>query len=266
MHDWRDVFADLAEESDALDGLVAGLKPAQWDLATPAPAWTIRHQVAHLASTAGIAAMAATSPAALSARLEGSSGDFDAALHAAMLPYLQQPPRQLLQTWREERAAAISALAAVPPDQLLPWLSRPMPAATLASAGIMEVFAHGQDIADAIGAARAHTDRIRHLVTFAAGNRDYAYHVRGLTPPGDEFRIELIAPSGARWTSGPANAADRITGPAADFCLLVTRRRHRDDLDVVATGPHASHWLDIAQAYRGAPGPGRASGQFTKAA
>jgi enediyne biosynthesis protein E11 len=261
----NDVFADLAAEAEVLDNLVATLEPAQWELATPAPGWTIRHQIAHLSSTAAIAGTAATDPEALSTQFVGAHGDFDAALQVAMQPYLTQTPAELLQTWRAERTAAIAALAAVPASRLLPWLTRPMPASMLASAGIMELFAHGQDIADAIGADRVHTDRIRHMVPFAESNRDYAYQLRGLTPPRVEFRIELVAPSGARWEYGPVDAPDRITGPAADFCLLVTRRRHRDDLAVVAAGPHAGQWLDIAQAYRGGPGPGRVSGQFAKA-
>ena len=42
--------------------------------------------------------------------------------------------------------------------------------------------------------------------------------------------------------------------PALDFCLLVTQRRHRADLALVATGPVADEWLDIAQAFAGPPG------------
>jgi uncharacterized protein (TIGR03084 family) len=260
-----EVFADLAADGEVLDQLVAGLDAAQWEMPTPAPGWTIRHQIAHLTSTARIAFLAATDPAAVQGMIAGAA-DFDAALRDALLPYLSGPPEAVLARWRAQRKAAGEALAAVPPGRLLPWLTRPMPASVLASAGIMELFAHGQDIADAIGAERVHTDRIRHVVRFAEGNRDFGYVARGLTPPGVEFRFELTAPSGEIWRSGPADAAEAITGPAVDFCLLVTRRRHRDDLALVASGPEADRWLDIAQAYRGAPGPGRAPGQFRQAA
>ena len=68
------------------------------------------------------------------------------------------------------------------------------------------------------------------------------------------MRVELAAPDGATWTFGPADAADRVTGPALDFCLLVTQRRHRADLALVATGPTADEWLDVAQAFAGPPG------------
>jgi hypothetical protein len=54
-----------------------------------------------------------------------------------------------------------------------------------------------------------------------------------------------------------------VTGPALDFCLLVTQRRHRDDLALETTGDDAAHWLTIAQAFAGPPGAGRAAGQLS---
>jgi uncharacterized protein (TIGR03084 family) len=59
------------------------------------------------------------------------------------------------------------------------------------------------------------------------------------------------------WTYGPEDAEQRATGPALDFCLLATRRRHRADLALRAEGKDADQWLDIAQAFAGAPGTGR---------
>ena len=59
------------------------------------------------------------------------------------------------------------------------------------------------------------------------------------------------------WTWGPADAAQTVSGPALDFCLLVTQRRNRADLALRATGADADRWLDIAQAFAGPPGPGR---------
>ena len=82
--------------------------------------------------------------------------------------------------------------------------------------------------------------------------------------PMPPFRFDITAPSGAPWTFGPPEATQTIAGPAEDFCLLVTRRRHRDDLALTATGPDADRWLDIAQAYRGPAGPGRRPGQFAR--
>ncbi|HRK45755.1 MAG TPA: wyosine base formation domain-containing protein, partial [Nocardioides sp.] len=78
-------------------------------------------------------------------------------------------------------------------------------------------------------------------------------------PPAGEFRVELTAPSGELWTWGPEDAAQRVGGPAYDFCLLVTQRVHRDDTELVAEGVDAEHWLTIAQAFAGPSGTGRSS-------
>lgn len=43
---------------------------------------------------------------------------------------------------------------------------------------------------------------------------------------------------------------------------MVTQRRHPADTDLVATGPEVEEWLGLAQAFAGAPGPGREPGQF----
>jgi len=39
--------------------------------------------------------------------------------------------------------------------------------------------------------------------------------------------LDMTAPSGELWSWGPEDAAQSVRGPAYDFCLLVTRRRHR---------------------------------------
>ena len=85
--------------------------------------------------------------------------------------------------------------------------------------------------------------------------RNYSYSVHQEEPPADEFRVELTAPSGETWTWGPEDAAQTVPGSAYDFCLLVTQRVHRDDTDLVAVGADAEHWLGIAQAFAGPPGP-----------
>jgi uncharacterized protein (TIGR03084 family) len=134
-----------------------------------------------------------------------------------------------------------------------------MSAASMATARLMETWAHGQDVADALGAVRTPTARLRHVAWIGIRARDYAYAVRGLQPPAEPFRVELTAPDGAdMWAYGPRDAAQRITGPALDFCLLVTQRAHRDDLAVRAEGADADTWLSLAQAFAGPAGPGRA--------
>ena len=257
------MYTHLAAETKAVDQLVAGLDAAGLETSTPAEGWTVAHQVGHLSFIFRLAGAAASDPEAFAAMTAGAQQDFDAAIDKALQEYLNETPEQLISRWREESADAIKALADVPADQpVVPWLVRPLPPAVLACAGMMELIGHGQDIADGLGVRRELTDRIKWVCGFAVQVWDFGYLARGETPPDTAFRFELTAPSGDLWTFGPDDATQRITGPAADFCLLVTRRRHRADLALSATGQDADHWLDIAQAYRGSPGPGRAPGQF----
>jgi uncharacterized protein (TIGR03084 family) len=87
--------------------------------------------------------------------------------------------------------------------------------------------------------------------------RDYAYRTHGMEPPITTLYLELTSPSGATWTWGSPDAPDRITGPAGDFCRVVTQRIHPDDTALRAEGPHAREFLSIAQAFAGPPGSGR---------
>jgi uncharacterized protein (TIGR03084 family) len=135
-----------------------------------------------------------------------------------------------------------------------------MSAASMATARLMETWAHGQDVHDALGVPREPSDRLRHVAHIGVRTRDFAYLVRDLPVPSEQFRVELTAPSGEVWTWGPADAANRVRGPALDFCLLVTQRVHRSDTALVADGADAEQWLGIAQAFAGPPGPGRPAG------
>ncbi|PWI16307.1 TIGR03084 family protein [Streptomyces sp. Act143] len=258
MADPTPVFEDLRVESEELDRLVAELSPERWDTPTPAPRWTVAHQIAHLAWTDHSALLAVTDPDAFQGLVEAAlkaPGTFvdEGAEEGAALP-----PGELLARWRKGRAALGTALRAAPPGTRFPWYGPPMSAASMATGRLMETWAHGQDVADALGVVRPPTDRLRHVVRIGVRARDFAFGAHGLTPPAEEFRIELRSPSGELWTYGPESAAQRVTGPALDFCLLATQRAHRADLALTAVGEDADRWLDIAQAFAGPPGDGRA--------
>jgi uncharacterized protein (TIGR03084 family) len=148
-------------------------------------------------------------------------------------------------------------LLAVADGRKLPWFGPPMSAASMATARLMETWAHGLDVADALGVKRPATARLKSIAHIGVRTRDFAFSINGLTPPVDPFRVELRAPNGSTWDWGPADAGQRVTGTAEDFCMLVTQRRPRADLDVHAVGADAETWLGIAQAFAGPPGPGR---------
>lgn len=259
------VLADLAAEGDDLDQLVSGIAPGRWQTSTPSPGWTIAHQIGHLASSDRFTVLAMTDPAAFASRRADAAGDFDATTDADAADAALLPPAELLTEWRTSRAAVIAALAAVPAGQKVPWLVVPMAPPSLASTRLMELIGHGQDVRDALGVSWRPTDRIVHLARLGHRTRDFTYLSRGVQPPTGEFRVELTSPGGELWTFGPEDATQRVTGPAADFCLLVTRRRNRADLRLRADGTDADQWLDFAQAYAGPPSAGRAPGLFPAA-
>jgi uncharacterized protein (TIGR03084 family) len=127
----------------------------------------------------------------------------------------------------------------------------------MATARLMETWAHGLDVADTLGVKRQATARLRSIAHIGVRARDFAFALHGLTPPAEPFRVELRAPGGDVWSWGPEDAAQRVTGSAESFCVLVTQRRPRSTLDVKADGADAEKWLTIAQAFAGPPGPGR---------
>ncbi|MEU4260034.1 TIGR03084 family metal-binding protein [Streptomyces fradiae] len=254
------MLEDLRAESDELDRLVGGLGAGGWGRATPAAGWSVAHQIAHLAWTDEVALTAVTAPGAFAAHVAEAAevttggGDFvDLAARAGA----RDEPSVLLERWRGGRLRLEEALRGLPDGARVPWYGPPMSGASLATARLMETWAHGQDVADALGVVREPTARLRHVARIGWRARDYAYAVRGLTPPGEEFRVVLDAPDGGVWAYGPEDAGQGVTGPALDFCLLVTRRAHRADLALRAHGPDADRWLDIAQAFAGPPGAGR---------
>ncbi|MFI0224157.1 TIGR03084 family metal-binding protein [Streptomyces lydicus] len=261
MSDPGAVPADLRAESEELDALVAGLPAGRWAQPTPAAGWTVAHQIAHLEWTDRQALLSATDPDAFARAARQALATPLTFVDEAAEEGAKLPPAVLLARWREGRDALQRALADHPAGAKLPWYGPPMSVASMATARLMETWAHGQDVADALGVARRPTARLRHIARIGVRTRDFAYVTHQLAPPEEEFRIELRAPDGSLWEYGPAGAAQRVTGSALEFCLLVTQRAHRDDLPSLrAEGAEAGRWLGIAQAFAGPPGKGRAPG------
>ncbi|MCL4154670.1 UNVERIFIED_CONTAM: hypothetical protein GTU68_034552 [Idotea baltica] len=253
---------DLRAEGDELDQVVSTLAPEQWASPTPAEGWTIATQIAHLTWTDEVAYIAATDEAAFTHQLDAALADIDGFVDKAAADIAATDPAELLPRWRAGRKQLVTALGNVPDGTKLPWFGPPMSAASMVTARLMETWAHGQDVGDALGVEREPTARLRNIAHIGVRTRDFAFVSNDLEPPAEPFLVELSGPDGILWTWGPADAAQQVRGPAADFALLVTQRRHLDDLSLVGTGSDAQKWLTIAQAFAGPPGGGRAAGQF----
>ncbi|MFJ8793650.1 TIGR03084 family metal-binding protein [Streptomyces sp. NPDC102462] len=261
MADPTPVLDDLCAEGDELDRLVRESEPRAWALVTPAPGWTVAHQIAHLAWTDRSALLAVTDADAFRGLAEKALAAPETFVDEGAEDGAREAPDALLARWRKGRAALDEALRAAPVGARFPWYGPPMSAASMATGRLMETWAHGQDVADALGVVRTPTNRLKHVVRIGVRARDFAFAAHGLPAPAEEFRVEVVGPSGEVWAYGPEGAAQRVTGPALDFCLLVTQRAHRADLAVRAVGADADRWLDVAQAFAGPPGAGREPGR-----
>ncbi len=251
------VLTDLAAEGDELDARVAGLTDEQWRTPTPAAGWDVATQIAHLAWTDEVAIVAATDKAAWDELVLAAIADPTGFVDREALEGGRVAPAALLARWRAARPALVQTLHDFPPGQKLPWFGPPMSQTSMATARFMETWAHSLDVAEALGTRPEPTDRIRHVAHLGVRTRNFAFGQHEETPPAEEFGITLVSPSEDVWTWGPEDATQTVTGSAYDFCLLVTQRRHRADLDLRTVGPEADRWLDIAQAFAGPPGPGR---------
>ncbi|HEY7626367.1 MAG TPA: TIGR03084 family metal-binding protein, partial [Ilumatobacteraceae bacterium] len=169
----------------------------------------------------------------------------------------------LLARWREDRARLLEVAATVDPSTRIVWYGPPMGARSFITARLMETWAHGQDVADALGVVRTPTARLRHVAHLGVRARPFSYAVNERPMPEVDVAVRLTAPDGDQWEWGTPDAPAVVSGPALDFCLVVTQRRHVSDTALEMRGQAATEWMSIAQAFAGGAGSGRQPGQFT---
>jgi uncharacterized protein (TIGR03084 family) len=260
--DLAGLLADLAAETGVLDGLIAHLDAGRWAAPTPSPGWSIQDQVTHLAYFDETATRAATDPDGFRAEAAELMRRGDTFPDDIARRYATLPPADALAWFRRAREGYLVTFRRLDPRQRLPWYGPDMSVASSATARLMETWAHGQDVADALGVTRPPSARLRHVAHLGVSTFQFTFRLNARAVPVAPIRVELIGPDEERWTWGPADAANRVTGPALDFCLAVTQRRHLDDLALEITGPVATEWMSIAQAFAGPPGRGRQPGSI----
>ena len=255
---------DLAIEQQELDAVVSNLDEVGWKTMTPSEGWDIKEQIRHLAYIENRAKLAASKPEAFKQWLEEMLQDPDAMTRHMETTGKDLTGRETLKWWREERKALLEILVKMDRRTRLPWYGPALSAMSFATARLMETWAHGQDIVDALGIRRKSTARLRHIAHLGVRTLAWSFTNRKMEMPDTPVRVELTGPSGDIWSWGPEEAKDRVKGPAEDFCLVVVQRRHLADTDLVITGETARQWMSIAQAYAGPPTEGRKPGKFLK--
>jgi uncharacterized protein (TIGR03084 family) len=254
------LIGDLRAESADLRRV---LRPGGWDAPTPAEGWTVRDQITHLAWFDEAAVRAVTKPEAF--RDEAAAGGLDT--NRLVAERRSMPGEEVLTWFAEARDRLTAVLAAADPAVRIPWYGPDMSLASFTTARLMETWAHGEDVADGLRAAgfdvvREPSARLRHVAEIGVRTLPWSFTVHGRPVPRAPVRVELTLPGGDPWTAGPDGAEDVVRGPALDFCLVVTQRRHPADVNLEVSGPVAREWIGIAQAFAGPPGAGRPPGRF----
>ena len=248
----------LAEHAD-LDAIVASLSEDDWRRATPSAGWSIADQVSHLWFFDQRAAMAITDADEFQRDMQWlfANGGTD----ASVAPGRSMSGAELLQSWRADRARLLDVARGIDPSSRVPWYGPAMAARSFITARLMETWAHGQDVADALGSTRSPTSRLKHVAHIGVRARPFSYAINSMAMPDLPIHVALGAPDGSTWEWGESSA-NTVSGDALEFCLVVTQRRHLGDTSLRVHGAAAEEWMGIAQAFAGDPGGGRSPGQF----
>ncbi len=257
-----DLLQDLLDEQASLDEIVAPLDAADWDLPTPSPRWSVTDQIGHLCYFDLAAALAIRDPGAFAAEarrlMEASQDGVTSGDDFTLGEFRRLPVADRLERWRQGRSNLAAAVGTLGERDRVSWYGPSMGAKSFVTARLMEAWAHGTDVCDTVGAQREPTHRLRHVAQLGYITRGWSYLNRGLTPPEGDVLVELAAPSGVSWAWGDAATAgdNAVRGPALDFCLVVTQRRHLTDTTLEVRGDRARQWMSMAQAFAGPPSDG----------
>lgn len=254
---------DLRAERDALLGLLRTQPEDVWSLPTPAAGWSVHDEMAHLAFFDGVTRTCIAEPTVFARFRDVEMGDLQTYVDAVGPRHAHLSGAEMLDWWERESEGLLVAAAAADPTTRVPWFGPSMSLASKLTARIMETWAHGQDVYDALGERREPTQRLRHVARIGVLALPNSYRTRGRAVPDVPVLVDLEAPDGARWSWGDPTAEQVVQGPAEDFCLVVTQRRHVADTTLETRGDVAAEWMTLAQAFAGPAGAGREPGQFS---
>ena len=185
---------DLAGETADLLPLLAGLGEADWDASTPAAGWSIRDQVTHLAFFDDATLLSLRDRAAFLAQRDELRALGPRFPDVIAEQHRHLPGGYCLEWLASSRASLVEAYKAVDPAIRLPWYGPDYSVPVSVTGRIMETWAHGQDIADALGVARRPTQRLRHVADIGIRAFAFCFQGRGLAVPAQPIRAELAGP------------------------------------------------------------------------
>jgi len=243
-----EAVAELESEQHDLEVLLRGLEPELWSAPTPAAGWDVRDQVSHLADTSDVCADTVTGgPRQLNEEALAAPSP-EAYTESGCVKGRAMTPEEVLQWYVATSARSRDALLSKGPKDRVPW-GLGMSARMMVTARLMEHWAHGCDIREAVGAPLTAPPHLRSIALLALRAVPYALSVAKVAPPPGTLSAELTFGTEV-WHLGPEDASDVISGDAFEFCRLGTQRARRSDLPSLrARGQLAEAALDNMRAF-----------------
>jgi uncharacterized protein (TIGR03084 family) len=253
----REILSDLVAEQQALDQFLQRINERQWVLPTSAPGWSIKDVVSHLAYTERFAAQVLADGSSVVKKAKVT--DIDAWTALGITEGREMRYQQVIEWWRNSRADVVDALSRMEGTERVAWIDGDMSARAFATLRLMETWAHGLDIKDAMEGLLTYdeeeedptldTSRIRHVAWLAHRMLPYAFAEAGEDYPESGIRLELMGPRYARWVYGPEDAPDIIKGIASEWCRIAVQRMDHGTTSLKTEGEMAETAIKIVRTY-----------------
>jgi len=248
MTGMREAVGELAAEQSDLEKLLRDLSLEAWHRPTPAAGWDVRDEVSHLADTEEIAHDTASGGPRQLNEEALSFPSPEAFTESGCEKGREMAPADVLEWWVNGASRTRAVLEQMDPKTRVPW-GLGMSARTLATARLMETWAHGLDIRAAVGAPLNETVRLRSVAWLIVQALPYAFGVAKRDQPPGTLRVALDF-EGEQWSFGSEDADNVIRGPAGEFCRVGVQRLNLDDAQgLKAEGSLAEAALRVARAF-----------------
>jgi uncharacterized protein (TIGR03084 family) len=246
---------DFREESRALYELMQSLDPADFAMQTQFKGWAFNDILGHLHMWNRAADLSLTDEAAFA---EFIAQVFQFVSRGELRQFESQwldglTGKDLLEQWYAFVLEMSDRFDAADPISRVKWAGPDMSVRSSITARLMETWAHGLAIYDALGVERQDGDRIRNIVILGINTYGWTFSNRNLEVPGPIPFVSLTAPSGAVWEWNDFSEDNRISGSASEFCQVVTQTRNIADTDLQLEGEVAKQWMSMAQCFAGPP-------------
>ena len=246
----KEIVTDIIAEQARVDVLVSAFTDPDWDRPAAHTEWTFKDELLHVAAF-DYAAIQMMAGKAENVQVFADPFFQHNEIYQVMR-FRQLPGAEVLDQWRRIRSRMDIMLLDKSPKDRVPWApGLPMAARSLASARLMELWAHSIDLTDALGLDPEIHDRITATLFLSWQARPNAYRINGLEMPDTPLHLELTLPSGKTWEKGDLEAENRIAGSAKDWALVAVRRRNWMDTGLEVKGPEARRYATVVQAFAG---------------